>query len=425
MIISLKGTLPRPIISSIYEWVKQCGFKSAQGICSGTFHQDEAARKAIPDGYIGGNDVSLLSVTTGKFLMGNDHADITFCNGFEPLNDAKSRAIACASLASGLMFHSSKRLKPHTEIFDRLLSEVDESYDTFINMRDRLALSDFASRDLRQIALETQAECVVGFPPTYKGGYERIMKDMSKYVQWEQPSYTHWDPDDFPDFCAQMNESGKGWLLGSDQYHDALPLLAINRRSQRRAIYLYGQPDCRMFNSYVPRPVSLFPVPIDPDDITPDSRCDVSVCHVSDYPRILEPYLKTINSQPVRIGFIITIDGLFAGGFSVETRQLVNTMHIGTDFAVTGKRRLSKLTPMLTRCNEVKRHVEHAMWYRYKHLSTHVISKHARSMKYRGTGYKHVTQKHTDHLVYRASWSGQSIDETFQDWLTRHWSKTT
>ena len=108
--------------------------------------------------------------------------------------------------------------------------------------RDWLRLDRYSERDLSQVALDCDADAIIGAPPTYKGGYESMYRQLPRFVSWESPSYGRWDPAAFPDFCGQVDAQGKPWLLFNDQYHPGLPLLTFFERLSFRPVYAYGRP---------------------------------------------------------------------------------------------------------------------------------------------------------------------------------------
>ena len=118
------------------------------------------------------------------------------------------------------------------------------------------------------------------------------------------------------------------------------------------------------------------------------------------------------------------IDGSFAGafGFSPVSRGHAD-IDILCDFAVSGKRRLSKLVPMLIRTTEVCEYLEAMNWIRTDGVATIVLTDAPYSMKYRGTGFE-IRSRSPGQLHLAAEWSGLSIQDTFGQWRVKHWARS-
>ena len=93
------------------------------------------------------------------------------------------------------------------------------------------------------------------------------------------------------------------------------------------------------------------------------------------------------------------------------------------DFAVSGKRRLSKLIPMLIRATEVSEYMEATEWIRNDGVRTIVLTDAPYSMKYRGTGFE-IHRRSPGQLHLAAKWSGLSIQDTFDQWRVKHWARS-
>ena len=120
----------------------------------------------------------------------------------------------------------------------------------------------------------------------------------------------------------------------------------------------------------------------------------------------------------------VFIAGSFAGGFGFSpTSRSHDDMDVLCDFAVSDRRRLSKLVPMLIRTTEVREYLEKKEWIRTEGVATIVLTNAPYSMKYRGTGFE-IRSRSPGQLHLAAEWSGLSIQDTFDQWRVKHWARS-
>ena len=423
MIASFVGSIPVPAALAVAKWVQHHAIGSVQVICSGGFRIEDVVRSLNPGVGIHGNDVTLVPCAAGRFLAGSDDAGLEFSGPWSPLDEARSRALALvAADAAGRAYR--KRWSPSPANIAYVLQRVEQSHDRMKAARETLRLRGFSERDLRDCALDHPAEAVIGFPPTYKGGYERMYAGATGMVRWAAPHFEQFDPAGFPDLARQVAARGKPWLLGSDRHVAGLPLLAIHRRSAKRSIYIYGDPPFPTVNSSPSFASMQFPLPVEPARITADSRVELRpFLKTAHFDAVASAYNRVGGSMVVGDPIAVEIDGRFAGagGFSYDVTLSGGRpdLVLAVDFAVSGARRLSKLIPMLFRSSDVKAFIERKRFRRYDHVVTQVLTQRPVSMKCRGTGFKLVRRK-PGILSYRAPWSQQTSPEVFEQWYRRH-----
>ena len=390
MILRITGSLPLPLADFAAEWVQQQGLDSVQVICSGGFRLEERIRERNPRVSIRGNDVSLPTCVTGRFLTHGAEDSISFLSPYEVLNGCSSRLLAAVALSSAL---SSRmvRIAPDKHDPSGIVSLAEKKIAMAKEGRDWLRLDRYSEKDLSQVALDCDADAIIGAPPTYKGGYESMYRQLPRFVSWEPPSYGRWDPAAFPDFCGEVDARGKPWLLFSDQYHPGLPLLTFYERLNFRSIYAYGAPRVRTVVQWPSIPKAEGYAVCDSGVITPKSQCRVHPLTAAEFAALgnMHTTLSPSSLANVQNGMGVFIDGAFAGSFGFA---LANRSHsdfdVLCDFAVSGKRRLSKLIPMLIRAREVSEYLEATNWIRTDGVATIVLTDAPYSMKYRGTGFE-------------------------------------
>lgn len=434
MIISnFVGAVPRAAADQIGLWVTDVaeahGLNSVQVLCSGSFRLEEAIRSAGFTGRIIGNDISLLSCITGRFLMGDDHADIGFTGEHEKLNEAKSRALAAIALY-GAMDRWRKRWIANEGQIDSILTRVEARYKQMDAIRESMSLDSFVEADLQKVAAETPADIIVGYPPIYAGGYEKLYKALeTAIVGFVPPPYYTFKSDDFLGFASTLYGKGKPWLLGGYGLHPELPLRMISKRGERRSMYSYGEPEHPMLNtSSLPYAGMRFLPEVNPDRLR--AKSNIKLCpmlKLGQMAAIMNSYHHVVTSASASDPLVVLLNGRFAGCFGFTYLSSLggngNRLLMIIDFAITGHRRLSKLIPMVARSREVKTYIEARRFYRYEEgLQTQVITDRPSSSKYRGTGFKCVHRK-PGILSYAASWSDKSYKEIYRQWFQKHWPK--
>ena len=425
MILRITGALPLPLADFAGEWVEQQKLGSVQVICSGGFRLEERIRERNPTVVIRGNDVSLPTCVTGRFLTHGAEDSISFLPPYAALNDCSSRLLAAVALSTAL---SSRmvRIAPDQHDPAGIVSLAEKKLEMARESRDWLQLESYSERELAQVALDSDADAIVGAPPTYKGGYEAMYRQLPRFVSWDAPSYGKWDPAAFPDFCGEVEARGKPWLLFSDQYHPSLPLLTFFERLNFRPVYAYGSPRVPTLVQWPEVPKADGYSVLNPDLITKRSQCRLHPLNATEFAALGNAHttLPIASLSNVQNGVGVFIDGSFAGafGFSPTSRSHAD-MDVLCDFAVSGKRRLSKLIPLLIRSTEVRERLEATTWIRTDGVATIVLSDAPASMKYRGTGFK-IRSRSPGQLHYAAEWSGLSVRETMRRWREKYWARS-
>ena len=129
----------------------------------------------------------------------------------------------------------------------------------------------------------------------------------------------------------------------------------------------------------------------DPDAITSLSPCRLHPLNAAEFASLgnIHTTLPPSSLANVHNGMGVFIVGSFAGGFGFSpTSRSHDDMDVLCDFAVSGRRRLSKLVPMLIRTTEVREYLEKKEWIRTGGVATIVLTNAPYSMKYRGTGFE-------------------------------------
>ena len=423
MIAMFLGRTPRIACTDMADWLRNTKAESVQMLCSGGFHEEETFRGLVPGIKLFGNDVTLLPVVVGRFLMGDDHAAIKFKEKYEQLNECKSRALALCALDAALKTYR-KRWKPTQENLDALVARANEKLDVLKEVRKKLALERFTERDMVKLIEETDAGAIIGAPPFFRGDYERMSKKLDAVVEWEAPEYELFDPKRFPELCTMAANTKKPWALLSCVFFPDVPLLSIHKISKFRSWYLYGEPQHGGLVTGPTCPQRFLPE-ADPDNFTENSVCELRpFTDAQEFQEVYYAYAyKGFSLFPAN-PLAVVVDGAFCGAFGFE----FSTQHGGAfqslyqncEFAISNKRRLNKLVTMLSTASEVKEWIERTKWRRYQDgVYTVAMSDRPSTPKYRGTGFKRTLVK-DNRVSYGAPWSGKTIQQIYRTWWFKH-----
>ena len=85
-----------------------------------------------------------------------------------------------------------------------------------------LHVAEYFAGDCREfLAKADPAGVCISFPPTYKGGYERLFKKLDAVFDWPRPGYQLFSPEDFEQFSQTVRSFGH-WMISSDTEQPAL-----------------------------------------------------------------------------------------------------------------------------------------------------------------------------------------------------------
>lgn len=421
MILAFTASLPVALADYAGRWVRAQGLPSVHVLSSGAFRLEELIRYHNPDIAIYGNDISLASCALGTFLIGEDDDTIVFQRHLADLNGSPSRVLALI-IALNTASHSIKpRLSFENLRPEQVALAVDRATSRAVDARNALQLTGFTRRDLRDVPASSDAAALIGFPPAYADDYERFYRWLPASVAWTPPPHRRFTPpDDFRALCDQLRADGRPWLLFSDAHFPELPIVAFFDPLIRRPVYGYGAPlvDGLVHSAPLGAPSTYASVEV--DAIGPGSSCIVAPMVKSEFLHAVRSYTRLpINgSMDVEFPFAVYCDGGYAGSFGLRFPRH-DFLEMLCDFAVTGRRRLSKLIPMLARSREVREYMESRTWSRTRTITTAVFTDQPYSMKYRGSGFEVAVRK-PGNLTLHADWSEEGISDIFSLWLTKH-----
>ncbi|MBI5725029.1 MAG: hypothetical protein HZA50_13795 [Planctomycetes bacterium] len=289
-----------------------------------------------------------------------------------------------------------------------------------------IKLSSYFAGDCRDFLTGADRESVcISFPPTYKGGYERLFKKLDAVFDWPKPSYQVFSPEDFEQFSKTVR-SFRHWMISSDAEQPALA----------------GQHVATVQTTLLSKPVFMYCDSAPPRLATARQSMSSNPWH----PRtdeVVEPIQiaridsKTMNAirsmylaQHITVcdaprNYAILSAGRIVGAFSFALPRgpLPCDLYLLSDFAVrpSPHRRLSKLILACVASREVRDDLEQWLCTRIKVIGTTAFTDNPVSMKYRGLFDVHSrSEGKVNYLGPAGKWS---LKEGFAWWKTNHSAK--
>jgi hypothetical protein len=203
--------------------------------CSGNFTVERIlAAQGLSD--LHGNDVSLYSCALGAYLSGRpfrvevQDGDLAWLSDWlQPGLPTLATLLLCTS---ALDFHG--RDHPyHRRMWNAYLRRWPDLHaKTLANLEKGLAglpLRGFYAGDVVDFLDNApQDSLVISFPPTYKGGYERLYEKLQAAFAWDEPTYELFTTERFQSLLERMTAK-RFWCVSRDEPVQALAEHQIGR----------------------------------------------------------------------------------------------------------------------------------------------------------------------------------------------------
>jgi hypothetical protein len=286
-----------------------------------------------------------------------------------------------------------------------------------------MSIASYFAGDCREfLAGADKGAVCISFPPTYKGGYERLYKKLDAIFDWPKPSYQVFSPEDFEQFSQTVRSFGH-WMISSDTEQPALAgqhVATVQTSLLSKPVFMYsdGAPHRLATarqqvgqNHWAPRTDEA----VEPIQVT---RIDAKVMNA-----IRSQYLaQHITPCDAPRNYAVLSAGKLIGAFSFALPRgpLPCDLYLLSDFAVrpTPHKRLSKLILACVVSKEVQADLEQWLCARIRTLGTTAFTDKPVSMKYRGMFDVHSrTEGKVNYLGHAGRWN---LQEGFQWWTANH-----
>lgn len=437
------GSVPPVLINTVIRSADVAGWGEVFVACSGTFRTEKLVLGACPGAIVRSNDVSLFSVAMGRWLTGAP-LDFQFVRdlGFveelglcEPVD--RVAAIVVAMTMAGYSGGKANRFKSaHLEHFrDKFLGYVTKQAAKIEPFKAVTPVSSFFAGDwLAHIDAAIAAGAgVLAYPPTFKGGYEKMFAFINANVEWDAPKYDLWNPNHIGEVTEKLDASGIPYFIYADQeIKGRKPAIEFDQNG-RRTIYGYARAkrDGYLTKSLGPGEAFAYTA-VDPGTMTPASLIAVVPAAGKRLIFLKNVYLKkTIQHSSGMVNFLVYVDGKLAGAM-IYSLEKFNTgerrIFLLSDFSTTRSGRVAKLIARIAACREVVSYVERHFVIKIDQVATAVFSDNPVSMKYRGVfELTKREERNAPEGKYCLFYVAQVHDETAQDayawWAARNLGK--
>lgn len=400
--------------------------------CSGNFTIERTLTK-LGVNQIHGNDVSLYSCYVGSYLARQSLPVRIVAEPYAWLEQYMApgiNAIAALLLCNEMFKYEGREERYHARMraaYRDSFSQLHEQTAAKVQKAlDGVKLNSFALGDVVEF-LERAPDDIaaISFPPTYKGGYEKLYLTMDSVFDWNRPTYDLFD-DKRLDALVEVMTSKKSWAILRDA---PIPQLEghlcgmVQTGLRKKPVLVYSNSQTARVVLPRPKVQELHTPRLDKGDIiTADSRLSIA--------RITQAQMNLLRSQYLSAGIIpasamlnlaVLVDDEVIGGLAL-TRSNFPWCHayMMTDFAVrpTSYRRLSKLVLAAALSTETEVVMEQSLGAQIKTVGTTAFTERAVSMKYRGLFELHSRKE--GRLNYLAPTGQWSLKEALAWWIKKH-----
>jgi len=289
-------------------------------------------------------------------------------------------------------------------------------------------IESFYAGDFRRQAIKAaeQGGCVVAFPPTYKGGYERLYKFIDANTRWQQPEYDVWNPDDLEAWTIELDQNGISYCILSDQRFEQLDPVTVYQTPSFKPIYTYSNCSGSALMHARNKSTPFKYVPVDPEKLTKKTTVQLVRAESAHMTFLKNSYLgKGIAHVTGEMNFLVFLDGMLAGGF-IYTRSKFGTpecIYLLSDFSIVSARKISKLISLLATCGDVVRLFEVKHLQNVTSLVTTAFTHKPVSMKYRGV-FK-LSSRKPGMLNYASEVRRYSAKKIYAEWWQKYGNTNT
>lgn len=403
--------------------------------CSGNFTVERILNKAgVKE--IHGNDVSLYSCYLGSCLIGKP-MEIEVVEGefawIKPYMIPGAPTVAAILLLGEILKFTGRTEPYHLRMVNAYMKDFQNLHQKTVEKLEKalegIRLTTYYPGDVMDHLINAPENCVfISFPPTYKGGYEKLYLKLDQVFTWDNPEYQVFDELQFELFTKFLMEKGNWVTLRDHQVPEMEPFLRskVQTGARSKPVYIYTN----MVNSRLIMPrMKVEQIKMErfgPDDVI-TSETNLTLCSFTEgQMNLLRSEYLNAKIVPGKAAFYLGIiaDGKLIGaiGFSPNP-YLYGTGYIMSDFPIrpTRYKRMSKLILHVALSKEVRAICEQKFMMATHHLLTTAFTEKAVSMKYRGLF--EIANKKEGMINYRAPAGKWTLREGLEKWLQKHSEK--
>ena len=412
--------------------------------CSGNYAIDKlCAQRGFR---IHSNDVSLYSaligfIATGRELFKPVVKDETLKPVLAKYGDTARESLAKVMFAMACGDYVGRKNDYERMMLDRYLQKAPDFMDSTLEKFDKTDMlafhaEDFFYGDFRDaIERARERDLIFAFPPTYRGGYEKLYRFVDSAFEYPRPEYRLFDPDKaaecFADFLTR-----KQCMIYTDKRHAGLERWlagAIRLGGGKHEIFLYSSFRAGGRSSVflddlgggeeAPR-TALLPHGYAPRREDKPSIAIVPSNDVLHYKRLfMSSRVDYSKGEDLCVEF--GLNGRAFGWASFST--MLGTRQPGCLFEVSdfvmdsGIRHLSKLLVKLLLSADTRRVITRRFFQSYSGIQTSVYTPKPVSMKYRGVFQLIERDEKAKKLTYCGYFGDRSLEEIYREWWDKEY----
>ena len=428
------GTTPPEVKLLLQDLMKGVKGKDVFIGCSGNYTTDKIMSAM---GYtVHSNDVSLYSKLISDLLL-DTNTDIEVVNPelrmvFDTWDDTKYKKLIQVMFAMRVSNFHQRKNDYQEEMFNAFIEQSKVYYHNTISKIEKGALNfnikSFYYGDFLDFLKMKRGKGVgISFPPTYKGGYEKMFGYVEESFKYEHSSYNIFDPKEGGVIFKELLDSDEN-IIYSDKHFDILENYLVGKiRLGTNKNPLFAYSSLRTNNHYYiehdkyVKPSRIHILPVD-YQFTIETVITVRPCTVNDVNYYKAFYMgnKVNYTTGGDFGLVFMADGM-AFGFTSFSKQLstLSQIFMQSDFVVNSEtQRLSKLLIMLVKSHDVRRLIARKMYNYYDGVKTTVYTTSPVSMKYRGVF--NLERRDEGKLMYSSDFTENSLNELYALWIRKY-----
>lgn len=431
------GSINQDLRSLVSEVTRQWDVQDVYIGCSGNFTIERILKNRTFR--LHGNDVSLYTCTIGHYLARKEwsvhiqHEEWKWLEDY--MQDGVERIatiLLCTSMLDGMNRKEPffvRRREAYRNQWERLHTETCDRVQKGI---EGLELSEFWSGDVIEWAINSPNDAAfISFPPTYKGGYEKLYQAFNEVFDWNEPSYEVFDKDRLNMMVEQVKQK-RWWMMARDEPIEGLEGYEVGQiqtslRSKPLIVYANKAPLRITMPHQKTQPVNI-PRFTEKDEITEQSRLTVAKITQGQMNTLRSLYLNPgIAPASATLNLAVLVDGKLIGAIGLSRPQHgIGGAYLMSDFVIrpVKYKRLSKLVLASVLSKEVKLLIEQVINSRVNTIATTAFTDKPVSMKYRGLFSLHSRKEKPSRLNYWGDAGKWSLEEGMKWWLKKHGKST-
>ena len=432
------GTTPPEVKVVLQDIMSRVSCKDVYVACSGNFNCDKIMHGM---GFtVHSNDVSLYTKLAADIVLGKDTTPMTCTNEQFARIFNEWEEHPYKKLIEVMYVMSISRFTSQKNIYEEemLQAFLEKHMAYYLSTREKLGkgafnfkIADFYFGDFVDFLKAKRGTGGIGiaFPPTYKGGYEKIYKAVEETFEYEHAHYNLFDPKEAESIHVDLLRNDRN-IVYTDRPYDSIEeflTAKIILGKGKHSVYLYSSAEEKDSKKYFVerRTKSLKSkyVTIPPDfEFKEDTKITCKLVEVENVNYYKDFYManKVNYTNGGDLGMIFFADGMAFGFCSFSKMQSnLDELFCLADFVVNSHQaKLSKLLIMCELSHDTQMEIARKYGEYYKAIKTPVYTNNPVSMKYRGV-FK-LAKREEGKLTYIGEFGKESITNIYKSWLKKY-----